>query len=234
MVPTVLDSPTDHLGDELDEDGNEIFEIALFPIPGSVSFPLSTVPLHIFEPRYRMLMKDAVRLNRRVGICHTRKVIHAAKTNQSTEEALRSNQATYDPFKVFSAGVPEILDILPDGRLMVQIAMDSRYEFIEDVQMLPYRIARCRRYEDQPGPRSIEQAEHLRERINARLVQMSSERGGELAMLLESQNWQKLSAEEFSFLIFQIIRFDADEMQEALEMRAPDLRLEILARALEA
>jgi Lon protease-like protein len=32
----------------------------LFPLPNLVLFPLAVVPLHIFEPRYRQLMEDAL------------------------------------------------------------------------------------------------------------------------------------------------------------------------------
>ena len=36
-------------------------EIPLFPLPNVVLFPHSTVPLHIFEPRYRQMTADSLR-----------------------------------------------------------------------------------------------------------------------------------------------------------------------------
>src|SRR5262245_30676719 len=39
---------------------NPDFEIPIFPLPNVVHFPGVTVPLHVFEPRYRTLVKDAV------------------------------------------------------------------------------------------------------------------------------------------------------------------------------
>ena len=44
-------------------------EIPLFPLPQVVLFPRTTVPLYVFEPRYRQLTKDALAgANRRIGM----------------------------------------------------------------------------------------------------------------------------------------------------------------------
>ena len=32
--------------------------VPVFPLPGTVFFPGTSVPLHVFEPRYRMLVRD--------------------------------------------------------------------------------------------------------------------------------------------------------------------------------
>lgn len=40
-------------------------ELAVFPLPGLVFFPGTQLPLHLFEPRYRELMRDCLRLGRR-------------------------------------------------------------------------------------------------------------------------------------------------------------------------
>jgi Lon protease-like protein len=34
--------------------------VAIFPLPGAVLFPRSQLPLHIFEPRYREMVQDAI------------------------------------------------------------------------------------------------------------------------------------------------------------------------------
>jgi Lon protease-like protein len=33
--------------------------VPLFPLAGAILFPRSQLPLHIFEPRYRELVRDA-------------------------------------------------------------------------------------------------------------------------------------------------------------------------------
>lgn len=42
--------------------------IPVFPLPNVVLFPKAVVPLHVFEPRYRNMMADALRGNRLIAI----------------------------------------------------------------------------------------------------------------------------------------------------------------------
>lgn len=51
-------------------------EIALFPIPNLVSFPGTLIPLHVFEPRYRRMIKDSVKMRRLIGVAHTKKILN--------------------------------------------------------------------------------------------------------------------------------------------------------------
>jgi len=43
-------------------------ELPLFPLPDVVLFPQEVLPLHIFEPRYRMLLRTAMAEDRRFGV----------------------------------------------------------------------------------------------------------------------------------------------------------------------
>jgi Lon protease-like protein len=42
--------------------------IPLFPLSGVVFFPETTLPLHVFEPRYREMLSDALRGERIIGV----------------------------------------------------------------------------------------------------------------------------------------------------------------------
>lgn len=42
--------------------------ISIFPLSGAILFPGLQLPLHIFEPRYRALVKDALARDRRIGM----------------------------------------------------------------------------------------------------------------------------------------------------------------------
>src|SRR5262249_38049591 len=44
------------------------FLLPLFPLPNLVFFPETRLPLHVFEPRYRQLVSDAVAADKRFGI----------------------------------------------------------------------------------------------------------------------------------------------------------------------
>ena len=43
-------------------------ELPLFPLPDVVLFPQEVLPLHIFEPRYRMMLSTVMAEDRRVGV----------------------------------------------------------------------------------------------------------------------------------------------------------------------
>jgi Lon protease-like protein len=42
--------------------------ISIFPLTGAVLYPGLQLPLHIFEPRYRAMIKDALARDRRIGM----------------------------------------------------------------------------------------------------------------------------------------------------------------------
>jgi Lon protease-like protein len=108
-----------------------------------VAFPGNDLPLHVFEPRYRKLVHDCVEQQRMVGVCHTVKAINTPAKKQTVEEMLASNQATYKPHQIFSAGYCEILETTADGRIIANVSMSRRLQLVEEIQSLPYRIVSC-------------------------------------------------------------------------------------------
>ena len=46
--------------------------LSIFPLPGALLFPGMHLPLHIFEPRYRALVGDAMARDRRIGMIQPR------------------------------------------------------------------------------------------------------------------------------------------------------------------
>lgn len=209
-------------------------EIALFPIPGCVTFPATVFPLHVFEPRYRQMMKDCLENSRLVAICHTEKEVRGAKENQALKEALQSNQATYKPYPIFSAGKLELIRTLEDGRMILNVHMIERFEFIEETQTLPYSIAKCTVYEDESNDGVLGIEETLREyqqKILTRLTAMFHKKP-EVISALNDEYWQTMDCFEFSFAIFGLVSFDAEFAQEILTMRSPVERLDTLLTVL--
>ena len=84
-----------------------------------------------------------------MGVCHSEKVLHANTRAQTTEEALNSNQSTYKPCEVFSAGPVELLEELADGRLLIQVHTDTRLRLREEKQVLPFSIWACEEMPDE-------------------------------------------------------------------------------------
>ncbi len=201
-------------------------EIALFPIPQLVAFPGTTVPLHVFEPRYRQMVHDAVRDQRMIGVCHTRKQINPGKGGDTLTEALSNNQATYQPYEVFSAGNVEIVETTPDGRIHANIHIVDRFQIEREVQTLPYRIVEASVVDDEE-PESDETL-LLQDRVNKLLLGIIGTQNPRAAEMLESPDWLDQSPAELSYHIFQFLRFDPDLMQEILEMRSARERLELI------
>ncbi len=46
--------------------------LSVFPLPGALLFPRMHLPLHIFEPRYRAMVSDAMARDRRIGMVQPR------------------------------------------------------------------------------------------------------------------------------------------------------------------
>ena len=205
-----------------------MIEIAIFPIPNCITFPHTVFPLHVFEPRYRQMVNDCIANHRLLGICHTQKELRAAKQDQPIHEALQSNQATYKPFEVFSAGDCELIKTLEDGRMYLHVNLTQRYQIKKELQTLPYIIAQCEAIDDTAVDESaITEAALLQEKILTRLTAITAHLP-QVIKLLKSDEWQKKDPLKFSFEIFGLLEFDAEYLQDVLEMRSPVARLEFL------
>jgi Lon protease-like protein len=193
------------------------------------------VPLHVFEPRYRQLVHDCVNEDRLVAVSHTLKTIHQPnRVQQSTEEALRSNQATYKPQQVFSAGRCEILETMPDGRLLAAITMQQRLTLLNEVRSLPYRIVSCAVLKDHDASGWNEDTSALQRIVHNRLIELVEASDQNVAEELRKPEWLACDPADYSFRIFQVLRFQADVMQYLLETDSVAERLEAIAALLEA
>jgi Lon protease-like protein len=207
-------------------------EISLFPIPGSVSLPFSVVPLHVFEPRYRKMIKDSVENKRRIGVSHTIRVVSAGKLDSgaSIEDQLNSNQETYEAYPIFSAGYAEILETLPDGRLIVQVTMDARYEIVEELQQIPYKVVRCKPFQDIIGDESLVAIEKLRRHLDQLFIDLATSSANKEVMenFIKSEQWQRQPMDVYSFAIYSLVLFEPDILQRVLELQSTSARISFL------
>jgi uncharacterized protein len=106
------------------------FLLPLFPLPNIVFFPQTRLPLHVFEPRYRQMIKDVLESDQRFGIVLLRTgweadyfgapAVHSVGTLGTVEQA-----------------VP-----LEDGRYNIVVRGDVRVRILGEVSRVPYRTAR--------------------------------------------------------------------------------------------
>jgi len=211
-----------------------MIEVALFPIPESVNFPGVPVPLHVFEPRYRKMVRYCIDNDVMMGVCHIQGIVRNMTQMQTRDEALNSNQSTYKPCDVFSAGKVELQEELDDGRMAVIVHLEKRLELKQVQQQLPFYIWACEPFEDEP----IEDGDLIKlrqshEKLMQRLLVLGHG-NDEFQKMLASDKWQNLSAVEFSFMVNGLFDMPAKIKQEILEMRLPQQRLDALLKLLNA
>jgi Lon protease-like protein len=106
------------------------FLLPLFPLPNIVFFPHTRLPLHVFEPRYRQMVQDAMESEERFGIVLLR---------PGWETDYFGAPPVYDCGTV---GTIEQAVPLEDGRYNIVVRGDIRFRIVEEVSRVPYRTAR--------------------------------------------------------------------------------------------
>ena len=107
------------------------FLLPIFPLPNVVFFPNTRLPLHVFEPRYRQLVHDALEGDRRFGM---------ALLRPGWEGDYQGSPAVHDHGTV---GFIENVVSMEDGRYNLVLVGSVRYRILEQVADSPYRIVRA-------------------------------------------------------------------------------------------
>jgi len=101
--------------------------LPVFPLTGVMLLPGTVLPLHIFEPRYRNMVEDALGGDKIFGMIQP-------FTPQDDNRGPQPDAANAAPdlFKVGCAGYIEKSERLPDGRFFVQLKGINRFRFAEE------------------------------------------------------------------------------------------------------
>jgi uncharacterized protein len=125
----------------------------LFPLPDVVFFPKTLLPLHVYEPRYRELVADA--LEQGGDIC-------TALLKPGWEA---DYYGTPEVYPVGCAGKIVQHEKLSDGRYNIILDGITKVRIEDAVRLTPYRLVRVRPVEDDDawarGPHAAEQAAEL-------------------------------------------------------------------------
>ena len=105
-------------------------EVPVFPLPGVVFFPRTVLPLHVFEPRYRAMVRDAVAADGLIAI---------SLLQPGWEADYEGNPAFHD---IGTVGKIEDLEALEDGRFNLRLVGLQRVRFETQVKNRPYRRVR--------------------------------------------------------------------------------------------
>jgi Lon protease-like protein len=126
-------------------------EVGIMVLPGMVFFPHNLAPLHIFEPRYREMLRKALDSHRMFGICHG-----------------RERGEGIEPCEVGGVGIIRACVQNEDGTANLILQGVSRARFVSFTQMRPYHVGVPVPIEAEPGEPSVEE-----EALTAKIVELA-------------------------------------------------------------
>ena len=126
--------------------------IPIFPLPNVVLFPSVFLPLHIFEPRYRQMLADALSGDRIIGMV-------------LRKEGRDSGRAppVYD---IGCAGLITHAERLPDGRSNIVLRGIARFRIVAEVGGRAYRRAEIAPQPEIDSERIRDETRQLRTRLD--------------------------------------------------------------------
>jgi Lon protease-like protein len=176
--------------------------LGLFPLP-LVLVPTERVPLHIFEPRYRELIRECLERGTEFGVLLAKPgdEPHAVGTRASVAEVLRT---------------------LPDGRMHVAVEGGERFRLLElhdDRAFLEGTVEPVTDVDDPPASADVEHVLDLFRRLQKTV-----------GSTLEPP---QAGSPQLDFEIVSRVDFATDQKQELIELTSPNRRFARLVTLLE-
>jgi uncharacterized protein len=187
--------------------------IPLFPLPGALLFPRSQLPLHIFEPRYRDMVRDALEGPGRIGMI---------QPSASDDEGAR----------LYPVGcIGEIVGVeeLEDGRYNIVLLGTSRFRLkVETDLETAYRNAEVDADafdETEPPPLSMT--------LRAEVEREARRLGDAMRLSVDWEAVRRLDDEMLVNAIAQVAPFDVGAKQALLEAATLDDRADLLVQLMQ-
>jgi len=184
--------------------------LSIFPLSGAILYPGLRLPLHIFEPRYRAMVSDALVRDRRIAMIQP----------QNGEEGAPL-------FSIGCIGKIEDVEALEDGRFNIVLDGEHRFRILRELDVAtPFRQIEAELIDD-PEHEALSAVERADFERTAR--DYADHQG-------YSVDWDAVTRLDDTALIngvSQIVPFDAASKQALLE--APDLasRCELLVQLMQ-
>lgn len=179
--------------------------IGLFPL-GIVIFPEASLPLHIFEERYKSLINDCIEDNIEFGI------------NLVNKESLNEIGCT--------ANIHKIIKKYPDGKYDIIITGMKRYRLINFSEgEKPYFLGEIEYYYDKEDDIDIDLLFDCSDLFNKIVSNIST-------VVIEKIDPDKLTTKMPSFLLAQKSGMTIRQRQKLLEMQSENERLKMIQKHL--
>jgi len=144
--------------------GDDLIELPLFPLNNVVLFPGMTLPLHIFEERYKAM----------IGACSE----HDAPFGVLL---IKEGQEVGDPAHPFQIGTTaRITEVqqLEDGRMNITTVGERRFEVVEIIQQVPHLVGIIQYLEEKATEVSNVLVEEVRKEFSQFLRHQATIAGG--------------------------------------------------------
>jgi uncharacterized protein len=176
------------------------FLLPLFPLPNLVFFPQTRLPLHVFEPRYRQLVRDVMEADQRFGIV----LLRPGWENDY-----------YGAPPIYGCGTIGVIEqsvALDDGRYNILVRGDVRFRVLDEVSRVPYRTARVI---------AIPEPEHGNEESypqRARLAELSRQYLHYLPNQIAVPEIDAVGLDALTNALIMSLNLDVEEKQRLLEV----------------
>jgi len=171
--------------------------IPVFPLAGALLFPRAQLPLHIFEPRYRAMVRDALATNQLIGMIQP-----------------RGPGDTPELFEVGCIGRIAAVEELDDGRFNIVLEGLARFRIAREAEVdTLYRQIDA----DQAGFGDSVEAEPLGLAQRAELEQEARRYADALGYAVDWDAVTRLDDEMLVNAIAQVAPFDVGSKQALLE-----------------
>jgi Lon protease-like protein len=139
--------------------------IPIFPLPNVVLFPHVFLPLHIFEPRYREMVADALRGDRIIGMVMLRPGFEGFDDGRPPV------------YPIGCAGVITHSEPLGDGRYDIVLRGLEKFRVVGEERQKSYRVAHVQALPEPSSPEERQTLRRQRQRLEA-LLAAAIERSG--------------------------------------------------------
>lgn len=184
--------------------------LSIFPLPGAILFPGLQLPLHIFEPRYRAMVSDALARDRRIAMIQPQAPVEGAPL-----------------FRVGCVGHIGQVEALDDGRFNIVLEGLSRYRILRELEV----VTPFRQVEAELIPEPQDEALSAIERAG---FERESRRFADAQGY--SVDWESVARlDDVSLIngVSQIAPFDAAAKQALLEAESLSARCELLVQLMQ-
>jgi uncharacterized protein len=198
--------------DDLQRVRSQLHRLPIFPLPGAVLLPYALIPLHVFEPRYRKLVRDC---EGGAGVMALANI---------PVDALRERKDPPRVLPVIGAGILARVDRLPDGRSNIVVRGVLRARIAEELPAQePYRLIRAEVLAD--ASTDVRGAMLLAEELRQLVLAYCARRPGAAATALARMAGTTAGGGDLADAIGAMVIESPHERQELLELLSPEERL---------